>query len=41
MSLERRLRIGQEGQFPERAPYAGNIRTLRDIRVLDKGVLVR
>ena len=41
MSLERRPGIGQEGQFPERVPYAGNIRALRDIHVSDKGVLVR
>lgn len=41
MTLERRPGIGQERQFSERVPYAGNIRTLRDIHVSGKGVLVR
>ena len=41
MTLESRQEIGQEGKSPERVPYAGNIRTLKDIDPSDRNVLTR
>lgn len=41
MTLESRPEISRKREFSERVPYAGNIRTLRDIHVSGKGVLVR